>query len=217
MKKSAFFDVDYVVVKKDLFRLLGEELIKLGRISKFKIFIWYLWLIGYRLNMLDGEKIMKENVKEIEDIKYTEIQGIAYSVFKSAKRYILPKTIELIQKHTDEGYEVVFLSGNFRILIEPIAEFLGVKNVIAVELENDGEFFTGRVVEPVCIGRGKTYWMKKFSKEKNIDLTTSYFYTDSFYDLDTLLSVGFPVATNPDPRLKSFAKKMGWKIIYTIE
>jgi len=216
-KVGAFFDVDYVVVGKDLYRLLGEELIRRGIVPKFRVFVWYIWLIRYRLNILKGEDILRQNIKETKGISVEEFKKIAEAVFISAKNYILPKAVELIKSHIQQGHEVAFLSGNFKYLIEPIAEYIGVpkENVIAVEFVSKDGVFTGEVVEPICIGRGKTYWMRKFARERGIDLSRSYFYTDSFYDFDTLLSVGFPVAVNPDPRLKAFARKLGWPIIYT--
>lgn len=215
LKPAAFFDVDYVVVGKDLYRLLGENLIRSGKVPRIKVVLWYLWLIRYRLNMLKGEEILRENIKDAAGIYVDEFRKVALQVFNEARKYILPKTVDLIKKHKEDGHEVAFLSGNFRILIEPIAEFLGVKHVIAVELKEENGVYTGEVVEPICVGKGKTYWMRKFARSMGIDLTQSYFYTDSFYDLDTLLSVGFPVAVNPDPRLKRFAKRLGWPIIYT--
>ncbi|GBD03280.1 Phosphoserine phosphatase SerB1 [bacterium HR19] len=215
-KKGAFFDLDYVIVKKDLYRLLGEELIRLGKVSRLKIFLWYVWLLRYRLNTLKGEDILRENVKDIKGLREKDFLDISLYVFDRAKKYISSKAVELIRQHEKDGFIVAILSGNFRILIEPIAQHIGVKNVIAVDLETKDGYFTGRVVEPICIGRGKTYWMKKFARENKIDLTQSYFYTDSFYDIDTLLSVGIPVAVNPDPKLKKFAKSLGWNIINTL-
>ncbi len=215
LKPAAFFDVDYVVVGKDLYRLLGENLIKSGRVPRIKLFVWYFWLIRYRLNMLSGERILRENIKDAAGLRVDDFYKVALDVFKEARKYILPKTVELIRRHREEGYEVAFLSGNFRVLIEPIADYLGIKHVVAVELKAENGVLTGEVIEPICIGRGKTYWMRDFARRFGIDLTRSYFYTDSFYDFDTLLSVGFPVAVNPDPKLKSFARRLGWPVIYT--
>lgn len=215
MNVAAFFDFDYVIVEKDLYRMLGEELIRRGKVPRFRLFIWYIWLIKYRLNLLSSVDIIKENVRDIEGENVSLFFDISQSIFKDGKNKILPKALELIDQHRKLGHRVVILSGNFSILIKPFAEYIGVKDIVAIEIETKDGKFTGNVVEPICIGRGKTYWMRKFARENKIDLTESYFYTDSFYDLDTLLSVGNPVAVNPDRNLGNFARAMGWKIIKT--
>jgi HAD superfamily hydrolase (TIGR01490 family) len=214
-KIGAFFDLDYVIVGKDLYRLIGEELIRKNMVSKFRFILWYFWLIKYRFNLLKAEDVLKNNIKDMGGMDLEKFGELAQSVYERALKYILPGAVKLIEEHKRSGHQIAILSANFKILIEPIAKFLGIENVIAIELEVKDGKFTGKVVEPMCIGRGKTFWMRKFAREKNIDLTESFFYTDSFYDFDTLLSVGNPVAVNPDPKLKKFAKKLGWKIIYT--
>lgn len=213
---AAFFDFDYVVVGKDLYRMLGEELIRMGKVPRYRLFVWYIWLLKYRLNLLSGEDVIRENLKDIagEDVKV--FIDISESIFEKGQNRVLPKALELIEKHRSAGHRIVILSGNFSILIKPFAQYINVQDVVAIELEIVDGKFTGRVIEPICIGKGKTYWMKKFARENRIDLTESFFYTDSFYDIDTLLSVGNPIAVNPDPNLKKFAKSMGWKILRTL-
>lgn len=215
MNVAAFFDFDYVIVEKDLYRMLGEELIKRGKVPRFRLFVWYIWLIKYRLNLLSSLDIIKENVKDLEGEDFSLFLDVSQSIFEDGKKKILPKALKLIDEHKKFGHRVVILSGNFSILIKPFAEYIGIDDIVAIEIEAKDGKLTGKVVEPICIGRGKTYWMKRFARENNIDLTESYFYTDSFYDLDTLLSVGNPVVVNPDRNLGNFARAMGWRIIRT--
>lgn len=217
MNVCAFFDFDYVIVGKDLYRMLGEELIRRGKVPKFRLFIWYFWLIRYRLNLLSGVDIIKENVRELEGVEVSLFFDISKSIFEEGRKRILPESLKLIEQHRELGHRVVILSGNFSILIKPFAEYIGINDIVAIEIETENGKFTGKIVEPICIGKGKTYWMRKFARDNKIDLTESYFYTDSFYDLDTLLSVGNPVAVNPDRNLKEFAKAMGWKIMKTLK
>ena len=65
----------------------------------------------------------------------------------------------------------------------------------------------------MCYGAGKIYWAKRFCEEKGVDLSKSYFYTDSITDLDLLELVGHQVVVNPDPLLKREATKRGWPIL----
>jgi phosphoserine phosphatase len=71
---------------------------------------------------------------------------------------------------------------------------------------------TGQVVPPVCYGTGKVVWAERFAEEHGVDLSASYFYTDSITDLPLLERVAHPVAVNPDPRLRRLAQKRGWPV-----
>ncbi len=41
----------------------------------------------------------------------------------------------------------------------------------------------------------------------------SYFYSDSHNDLPLMQKVNYPVAVDPDDKLRSHAQEKGWKII----
>ncbi len=70
----------------------------------------------------------------------------------------------------------------------------------------------GKVIKPLCYGPGKVYWASKWLEEKKLSMAESYFYTDSFSDLDLLERVRYPVAVNPDRKLKSVALKRHWPV-----
>jgi len=46
----------------------------------------------------------------------------------------------------------------------------------------------------------------------SVDISKSWFYTDSYTDMPMLERVGNRVIVNPDPRLRLTAKKRGWPI-----
>jgi phosphoserine phosphatase len=64
----------------------------------------------------------------------------------------------------------------------------------------------------VCYGQGKVVWAQRFAAEHDVNLATSYFYTDSISDLPLLEQVGHPVAVNPDIRLNRLARKRDWPV-----
>ena len=47
---------------------------------------------------------------------------------------------------------------------------------------------------------------------RQVDLSQSWFYTDSYTDMPMLERVGNQVVVNPDPRLKRIAKRRGWPV-----
>ena len=72
--------------------------------------------------------------------------------------------------------------------------------------------FTGRIAE-MCWGEGKARAARSFAKENEIDLSKSYFYSDSFSDYPLFKLVGKPVATNPDNTLSQIAFENDWPIL----
>jgi phosphoserine phosphatase len=88
----------------------------------------------------------------------------------------------------------------------------GGDHYICTRFEVVDGIFTGRPVEPICYGPGKLHWARIYARERDLDLSTSYFYTDSYTDLAMLQAVACPVAVNPDARLRRHAQKQGWPI-----
>ena len=62
-------------------------------------------------------------------------------------------------------------------------------------------------------GEGKYHVSKEWADANDVDLAQCYFYTDSMSDVLLMEKVGFPVAVNPDSRLRAHAKEKGWEIM----
>lgn len=70
---------------------------------------------------------------------------------------------------------------------------------------------TGKIAK-VAYGDGKYHVSKEWADANDIDLAQCYFYTDSMSDVMLMENVGFPVAVNPDARLRAHAQQKGWEI-----
>ena len=86
--------------------------------------------------------------------------------------------------------------------------------LIVQGLEHIANRFTGKLIKPVCHGKGKLHWALRFCQEKGIGLDRCYFYTDSIRDLPVLEAVGHPIPVNPDVLLRREARNRGWPIEY---
>ena len=76
----------------------------------------------------------------------------------------------------------------------------------------DGRF-TGEAHHPICYGKGKLYWARRFAAEHEVDLGESFFYSDSVTDVPMLEIVGHPQVVNPDPLLRRIARQRGWQVL----
>ena len=80
------------------------------------------------------------------------------------------------------------------------------------EITADGRL-TGRIDGPFIYGEGKVEAMRGFADGHDIDLASSWAYSDSASDLPMLRAVGNPVAVNPDAELRAVAEREGWRIM----
>ncbi|GAI00390.1 unnamed protein product, partial [marine sediment metagenome] len=92
---------------------------------------------------------------------------------------------------------------------------LGVHNVIGTKLEVIDGRYTGRTIKPACFGENKVKLLEEYIGQNGleIDLSASFAYADSVFDIPLLKLVGNPVATYPDENLRQFARHNGWKIL----
>ena len=129
---------------------------------------------------------------------------------------ITPDARKLINKHMIGKDLCVIITATNRFVTAPIAQELGISNLIATEAEQrDGEY-TGRVSGLPCFREGKIARLESWLDEHNLtwlSFLESWFYSDSLNDLPLLNKVTHPVAVDPDATLKAHAEKKGWPII----
>jgi HAD superfamily hydrolase (TIGR01490 family) len=133
---------------------------------------------------------------------------------------IKPQALALLQKHQQAGDAVIIVTATNEFVTRPIAQALGVPELIAVELERDMApggtgWFTGEIKGTPSFREGKVtrvgQWLA--SRQLNWADVESTFYTDSINDLSLMENVEHPVATNPDDRLRAIALDRGWRIL----
>ena len=97
-------------------------------------------------------------------------------------------------------------------LVKPIAERLGIDEVLGIELEVAHGFYTGNTVGTLTYREGKITRLLEWLDEQEENLEGASFYSDSRNDLPLLLKVDHPHVVNPDPVLLEQAEKAGWPI-----
>lgn len=129
---------------------------------------------------------------------------------------ILPKALALLDQHRARGDEVVIVTATNEFVTRPIAEALGVSELIAVELERGSDgWITGAIKGVPSARDGKVTRVEAWLAARGqtlADVETT-FYSDSLNDLALLERVDHPVATNPDEKLRAIAQARGWRIL----
>lgn len=124
-----------------------------------------------------------------------------------------PKARALLDRHRSQGDELVIITATNRFITGPIAELYGVKQLLATEPEMSNGRYTGGVIGTPCFQEGKVVRLKEWLTERGLDLTESWFYSDSHNDIPLLSRVTHPVAVDPDDQLRRHAVEQGWDII----
>ncbi|MCB0970676.1 MAG: HAD-IB family hydrolase [Acidimicrobiales bacterium] len=116
----------------------------------------------------------------------------------------------LIARHQAEGRRVVMATTSPYDLVRPLADRLGLDDVIATRYgEHEGRY-DGSVDGFFVWGPGKLAAVRAWAAEHGVDVSASFAYSDSIYDLPLLSAVRFPTAVNPDPRLRVVAALRRW-------
>jgi len=132
---------------------------------------------------------------------------------RKVRAMILPRAVGLIANHADALTAIVTATNRF--ITRPIADELGVKELIATDIEEVDGAFTGKPRGMPTFREGKIAAVDGWLAARGHRLADyeSWFYSDSLNDLPLLERVTHPVAVDPDATLRAYATERGWSII----
>jgi len=171
----------------------------------------------YKDGTLDIHQFLDFQLKPLS--RHSRIQlDVWHNEFMAKKilPLIAPGAHELINKHMLGGDLCVIITATNRFVTAPIAQALGINNLIATEPEQKNGEFTGQVSGAPCFREGKITKLENWLDERNLtwlSFLESWFYSDSLNDMPLLNKVSRPVAVDPDTTLKSYAEENNWPII----
>ncbi len=210
---GAFFDVDKTILAENSATLYLRALYERGEVDLRTVLVNLASYVQYKVNLLDIERFTQKTVQQFKGRSEDALRAEAEDWFvEYALPMVYPEARHLVREHGARGDVVALVSGATKYVVDPLAQHLGVKHVMHTHMEVRDGAFTGRVVQPVCFGEGKIYWLQQLIEREGIDLARSYFYTDSISDLPLLELVGHPVVVNPDPLLYRQARRRRWPV-----
>ena len=217
--KLTLFDLDGTLIPKDSDHAFGEFVITLG------------WA--------DAQEFRRRNDAFYEDYLAGRLDIAAYTDFATApwrdrpaaelarasarflelivRPMLTPAALALLQRHQQAGDLVAIITATNDFVTRPIAQLLGVDELIATELARDA---SGRVLGSIhgvpSFREGKVTRLHAWLGARGLvlgDFESSTFYSDSTNDLPLLERVSDPVATNPVPALERIARERGWPVL----
>lgn len=185
-----------------------------GLSSTWDVIQFGFWLFQYQLGIVNAPNVARNLMLRFRGVLEDDLRHECRTWFDGEVRHrISAAGRAAVNRHRDQGHLVVLATSSTRYAAEPLCDALGIGRVICTEVEvgPDGRF-TGRVLEPVCVGEGKVQRVQRWADANGLDFRASHFYTDSITDTPLLRRVAHPVAVNPDVRLRLLAMTKQWPI-----
>jgi len=123
------------------------------------------------------------------------------------------KAEQLVNKHRAQGDYLLIMTSTNSFVTAPIAQLLGVDEILASDGEIVNGRYTGAPCGIPCFQEGKVIRLNQWLENNEHNLEGAYFYSDSHNDLPLLKIVDNPVAVDPDETLEAFARDKGWPIL----
>jgi len=217
MGSAAFYDVDGTLIRANIVHvfayyalnqstLVGSVVKTLTTLVSAPLF----WAADKVSRKAFNELFYRYYRGQSQDRLYVLADEMFEDVIKPA---IYPRAQDLIAESRRAGCKQVLVTGGLDFTVGPLAQFLGVDDVIANRLEFVNGYATGRLQKPFIAGAAKAAILRDYAAEHSIDLAHSWAYTDSYSDLAMLAAVGRPTAVNPDLRLRATARSYDWPVL----
>lgn len=134
-------------------------------------------------------------------------------VERKVEALLLPAAAALLDRERRRGRRLLIITATSEVIARPVAERLGVAELLGCETEFVDGRYTGRPTGVPTFGKGKVTRLESWLAEQGESLDGASFYSDSRNDLPLLSRVDHPVAVDPDPELRRVATERGWPII----
>jgi HAD superfamily hydrolase (TIGR01490 family) len=210
---AAFFDMDRTLLRVNTGTLWIRWQRQHRAMSLYQMARAMGWLAQYKLSVLDMESVVTKAIASMRGKPERELAESARAFFERwVVSEVAPKALAAIDQHRADGHVVAILSSSTPYVVEPLARHLGIEHAICTRMNIADGCFDGTHRKPACYGAGKVHWAEAFARDHDVDLDSSFFYTDSYTDLPMLERVGMARVINPDTRLKRHARRVGWTV-----
>ncbi len=214
---AAFFDLDRTLMEGSSAFQFGRAAYKAGLMSRRRLIADALANLRFRLRGATDEDTnqLRDRISEsLAGVRVRDLERLGASVLAGVLPRIYPEVLEIAHRHQDEGRSVYIVTAAAGELAEMLARVLALDGGIGSQFSSvlDG-VYTGRPEGLFIYGAGKATAIEQLARERDLDLSASYAYSDSVSDLPMLRAVGHPVVVNPDRELLSLARAEHWEVL----
>lgn len=210
----AIFDLDETLISIDSDHAWGEFIVHKGLVDP----IQYrhsndAYYQQYKQGKLDVDAYLLFACEILTQYPMKQLMEVRREfVEERIKPAILPKAVDLIESHRQQGDCLLVITATLQFVTEPIVELFSIPNLIAPIPELKNNQYTGKITGIPSYQEGKLIRLREWLKDRPYELAESCFYSDSINDIPLLESVGTPIVVDPDPKLLEEARERGWKV-----
>lgn len=211
----AIFDLDETLIAEDSCSLFCEYMVAEGHVDSRFVERDQAFMEGYKAGELDQEDYIAFFIGELSHLSIEEIDALLPDfVERYIRPVIYPHAMSLLADLKLKGLRPLIISATSAFIVKAVARSLEVDDFIAINLEQDAGFYTGKIRGVPSFREGKVTRLYEWLEAHEEALEGASFYSDSINDLPLLERVDFPVATNPDESLTEIATQRGWSILH---
>jgi HAD superfamily phosphoserine phosphatase-like hydrolase len=206
MKNStaAFFDLDKTLIKGNLYIIFLKMLQKQRWTTVFSYF--YLIPLMIISKMLNNNELIRHGmIFSIRNMKRNEVINIWRKyVIENKETIFIKSTLNALRKHKENQLNIIILTNNLDVLVDPIVEILEVDDFVSITttMNNKGGIKLPNLLKVISIV--KTKEIERIAAQQQINLLESFGYGDSKEDYDFLRIVGHPFLIKDNDEIVSF-------------
>ena len=211
----AIFDLDNTLLAGDSDYLWGKFLVDKNRVdADLYERENQRFYDEYVAGKLDIFEFLAFSLKPLTEIAPAQLASLHAEFMQQCIRPIITDASrKLIAKHRNQGDTLLIITATNRFITAPIADELGMDDILATDPEIKNGRYTGQVAGTPCFQEGKVERLNTWLAKTGKNLAESWFYSDSHNDLPLLELVKYPVAVDPDETLANHAELKGWPVI----
>jgi len=213
IKGLDIFDMDHTLIRHSSARHFAMLGIRMRVFPLRLLTLIPLYYFFYRFGNMKSDYFNKR-FRFLKGIPSEDLKSMAAMAFyKRMKKDIYPDATALIQELQSQGRKVVIATSAPYLVVQPLADYLNITEILATRLEFKQGLSTGRILGAPLFKLEKKREVLHYIEQLGLRPEDCSFYSDSIHDLPLLKAVGNPIIVNPDLRLRLAARRRGWQIV----
>src|SRR5271155_5747269 len=216
-RAAAFFDLDKTLMAGSSGVFFARAAYETGMISRRRLARDVYENLRFRLRGSTddlAEEVRKRVGEMIAGVRVRDLQRLSPRVLAGVLPRLYPQMLARAYAHQDAGVPVYILTAASQEMADLLAHVLTFDGGLGSRSEIVDGRYTGRPAGPFNYREGKVLSMRDLAEREDIDLASSYAYSDSESDLPMLRAVRHAVVVNPDPHLRRIALAEGWEVLH---
>ena len=216
MSGAAFFDLDRTLISRSSSLSLAPAFERRGllrRRDRAKAMLAQLVFIRYGAGTARAGQIADGSMSLLKGMSVDALREIVLEAMDTAfKPHVYREALDLVARHSERGERSFVVSAALQEIVDALVAELGLDGGWGSTAEVEDGAYTGRLVRRLD-GRAKVDVLGELAAAEDIELAESTAYSDSAADVPFLEAVGYPVAVNPDRKLRGIAAERGWRVL----